>query len=205
MAEANIVTAVAGLVGVVIGGTMTNLQKWIEYRVTKGSSARYFAARMITTLDHFIAECLVIAEDHGTAEPDGNISVKLLPKLELEKLDIDWKSVNSEVVYLALQIPNEYAAAVRAINAGYDRDAPPYHDFEERQFRFAHLGLIAYGLINYELIKIGNLKLQGKGRDELAERLEEIYRDISEQRQEREEARKRAFGALVREDISPGS
>lgn len=205
MAEVNIATAVASLVGVIIGGSMTSLQKWIEYRATKGTTARYLASRLITTLDHFMAECLVIAEDHGTAEPDGAISAKPLPKLELDKLDVDWKSVDSEVVYLALRIPNEHAVAVRAIASGYDRDVVPYHDFEERQFRFAHLGIIAYGLINEKLIQISGLKLKNQGRDELADRLEKIFSEISEQRAKRQADFTQRMAGLVREEIQPRS
>lgn len=62
--------------------------------------------------------------------------------------DVDWKSIDHELMYKILSLPSEVESADRFIKATWDIAYPPdFEDwFEERKFRYSQFGLIAYKL-----------------------------------------------------------
>ncbi len=186
----------ASLIGVCVGAAITILAKLVEYRVTKASAASYLAARVVTTLDHFIAECVQVANDFGRLEPDGGLTPEAkLPTLELEKLDVDWKSIDSKVVYEVLQLPNSVQSAYRAIDDAYDSRTMPYHDYGERQLQFSRLGIEASRAITEHLLQIGDLPRTNHDRNRLIKRLTDVSQRIERQRKEHAETWRRHVSA----------
>ena len=151
-------SGIASLIGVVVGALAANGAKFVEHYVQRKRAAQYLAVRVITALDHFMAGCVLVAQDRGQISPDGLYVVPgaILPTIELDSLDVDWKSIEPGLAYAVLALPNQVAAAVRDIADAFDpRNVPP-DDYDTRQFQFARLGIVANGVIGL-LAQVGGL------------------------------------------------
>jgi hypothetical protein len=177
-------SGIASLIGVGMGVIAANGAKVVEHYVQRRRAAEYLAVRVITVLDHFIAGCVPVTEDHGKVMPDGyHLEPEAtLPKLEFDNLNVDWKSIKPDLAYAVLALPNHVAAGVQSINANYDPTNVPSHDFEGRQFQFARLGLLANGVIGL-LTVVGRLPSVSPDRLKLVTSLNLAYERLTRRRE----------------------
>jgi hypothetical protein len=62
--------------------------------------------------------------------------------------DVDWKSINPELMYKILSFPSDVETGNRAIEFASNISIPPDYEvwFEERKFYYCKFGLVAYRL-----------------------------------------------------------
>lgn len=147
--------AIFGLIGVFVGSLISWLQVyWVEKR-NSDKSARYLAIRVVCILDKFFEDCGDVIHDNGLHHGQRNIDGELEPQVKAPNSpvfpdDVDWKSIDHELMYQILSLPAEVENAERLINGTTEFSGPP--DFEEwfieRKFHFSALGLYAYKLSN---------------------------------------------------------
>lgn len=173
----------AAIIGALIGAGSASVVKYFEHSFSNRRAAKYLVVRVITTLDHFIAQCALVAKDQGSEiTTDYEIRPLVsLPVLDMAKLDVDWKSIDPEHAFQVLSLTNHVAAGEQAVNAAYDPRTPPYHDLGERRFQFARLGLSANAVIN--LLSAGHKLPAPLERQRLVGELGEIFAAATERRE----------------------
>lgn len=182
-------SGIASLIGVVVGVIAANGAKFVEHYVQRRRAAQYLAVRVITTLDHFMAGCVLVAQDRGQITSDG-LHVEpsaALPKLEFDGLDVDWKAIEPHLAYSVLGLPNEVAAAERAVAENFDPRNVPSDDYDVRQFQFARLGIVAHDVI-CRLTRVAGLPAYSPERKN---RLRSLELSFERRRQERESWKKK--------------
>ena len=139
--------AIATIIGALIalGGTWFFSNRDIE------KSARYLAIRVVCVFDKYLEDCVSVMKDdglsYGQRTPDGclepqvsSLGAPVLPN------DVDWKSIDHNLMYAILSFPTDVDAADRHVAFIADMIAsPPDYDefFEERAFQYAQFGLRA--------------------------------------------------------------
>ncbi|CAH6927582.1 hypothetical protein VCHA52P453_90145 [Vibrio chagasii] len=147
--------ALIGLVGVVVGVIATGLKDWVAGQVNTRRKTRYLATRVVSLLDIFVNNCAMVVKDDGTymGQPDQHgyyIPQTQTPKFEPLSLDVDWLSIDSELMHQVLYFPNDIYVANSKISAvkEYVADPPDYPEFfEERQYQYSVLALKAIKLV----------------------------------------------------------
>lgn len=145
----DIITAVIGLVGVLVGGALTVGAEWLARRSKTKQELAYLAILVVSQLDRFANGCLYVAYDDGTVDgqPAGKDSVYYEPTTtqpEFAPLDlqVEWRVLPAGLLYSILSIPDKTIQAIRRIYAetgDEDYDGSDY--MFERQLGFAELGL----------------------------------------------------------------
>jgi hypothetical protein len=115
--------AIFGLVGTVIGATLSWLKDWLFERKRRTGHASYLAVRVICILDRFVSDCYDFV-CNGRSD-DGS-----LPKFAGFPDDIDWKAISPDLMYQILRFPNEILSANDSIQFITDVVAAP-PDYEE--------------------------------------------------------------------------
>ncbi|KAB7738427.1 hypothetical protein F2P47_17235 [Parvibaculum sedimenti] len=142
------------LIGVVVGAFLTTGKDFLFDWRAQTRSRTYAAIRLVCVFDVYAEECANVAADEGeyTRDEQGQevceISIQN-PTLSAFADDIDWKSLDPKLIYRVLNFPIEVAQAERAIRFVYSEIAfsPDYEEgFEERQLRYAELGLAAHDI-----------------------------------------------------------
>ncbi|MBS0027249.1 hypothetical protein ACTJJ0_12350 [Chitinophaga sp. 22321] len=145
--------AIIGLVGVVIGSGISWFQSsWSNRRETK-KNARYLAIRLVCIFDKYLDDCTDVVKDdglsYGQRTPDGCLKAQVqTPVPPAYPDDIDWKSIDHELMYRILSFPAEVEDGNRMIKAAAEIADPPDFEewFEERKFYYCQFGLTAYKL-----------------------------------------------------------
>ena len=133
---------------IALGGT------WLFKSGDTEKSARYLAIRLVCLFDKYIEDCVAVVRDdglcYGSRTQDGCLSPQVRsPGQPDYPEDIDWKSINHDLMYEILSFPAEVEAGDSSISFAWDHCAsPPDYDegFEERSFQYAQFGLKAYDL-----------------------------------------------------------
>ena len=145
--------AVFGFLGVIIGSFIPWIKEWLNERRIQKESGRYLAIRVICLLDEYLDKCCEIAGDDGTimGRPAGrteNGNEFYEPQIPLPApphypRDIDWKSINSDLMYQLLELPNKARKTNNYIHAAYEDSYPPdYNEFFEARWEgYAKLGI----------------------------------------------------------------
>ncbi|MGH8251708.1 MAG: hypothetical protein ACREVI_13615 [Steroidobacteraceae bacterium] len=183
--------AVFGLIGVLVGASLTWIQEaWSDSR-TRERHARYLAIRVVCVLDKYVENCADVALDDGLCEGRRNEEGCLEPQVSPPSSpafseDLDWKSIDHELMYRLLSLPSEAEAANRMIaGASEHADPPDYEEvFEERQYQYAKLGLTAFALAE-EIRKKYGIPSQELGDWNPAEQLTKVKGRVEEQRRKR--------------------
>lgn len=144
------IEALIGFVGVVVGALMTAARDlWADWR-SRRKNAEYLAIRIVSLLDRFIEGCAEVVSDDGLCcgqpNADGCRQIQVsTPKFEVQFIDVDWKAIPASLMYDILSFPDLVDAANHRIDGAFEySDTPDYEDgFEERQYRYAMLGLSA--------------------------------------------------------------
>lgn len=145
--------AIIGLLGVLIGAGITWIQAYDTNRRTTAKRARYLAIRIIIVLDKFVEDCVDTIRDDGLSYGQRTSEGHLEPQVKAPgppefPEDVDWTSIDQELMYQLLSLPSEVEEADRMIHFTNTISFPPdWEDwFDERRFHYSRLGLMAYKL-----------------------------------------------------------
>lgn len=142
--------AIFGLLGVLLGSGISWFQSyWSDKRETN-KNARYLAIRIVCILDKYLEECASVVKDdglsYGQRTKDGSLHPQVTsPGPPVYPEDVDWKSINHELMFQILSFPSEVEEGDRMIKATWDITGPPDYNewFTERRFHYSKFGLIA--------------------------------------------------------------
>lgn len=150
--------AIFGFLGVLVGSFIPWIKEaWGEKRL-RGQHAVYLAAQAVCVLDEYVQKCVDVVGDNGTvlgrpAERDENGQEYYVPQVMLPEPpaypdDVDWKSIDSSLMYRLLALPNNARDTDRYIRACSEHASLPDHEelFEARCEGYAILGLEALAL-----------------------------------------------------------
>jgi hypothetical protein len=147
--------ALIGLVGVIIGAILATIKDWWFHRAKKKEDQTYLAIQVSCLLERFTSGCLEVAYDdglfQGQRDEKGCLSPQVkTPNFEPLKVDVNWKSLPTNLMYKILRLPGQVDDANAYIRAAWEHASYP-PDFEElfeaRIEKYAELGLIAIALV----------------------------------------------------------
>ena len=146
--------AIIGLVGVALGVLLGILKDWIFQRAKRKKEYEYLAIKVVCELDRFVYRCVDVAHDDGTVygqyDKDGSARIQVTPpEFNPNDLDVDWRSLPSNLMYEILNLPNKIEVANEIISSVFEHVAGgPYYEegFEARQLHYSELGLLAMNL-----------------------------------------------------------
>lgn len=134
----------AGLIGVVVGATITSIREFLVHRGNRRRNAIYLASRVSSMLERFVVDCARASCDTGEPDPEGNYYPRYAtPQFDPTTLDVDWKTLPAGLMYSILDLPYRIEVAEGSIEAASENDG----FYEERRFQFATLGLEASVLV----------------------------------------------------------
>lgn len=157
-------SAIFGLIGVVVGSLLSGAKEWWFLTRVDRKADEYLCIRVATQLERFVDRCAEVVGDDGLGEDgfDENGCRQLqvpAPTLELDNIDVEWKSLPANLMYQVLNLPSKIRAASHRVSAEFEHNAgpPDYEEgFEERQLQYAVLGIEA-SVIAGELRKYAKL------------------------------------------------
>lgn len=147
-----IISAAAGISGVLFGNTFVLVKEWWVKRNKTNQDMAYLAIIVASHLDRFATECFDVCVDEGTqygqpAGQDGHYQTTTpSPVFRPLELDVDWWQLPKDLMYSILRIPDQQDklhGKLRGIqDFSYD---PPDHPeyFWTRRRGYAVLGLQA--------------------------------------------------------------
>lgn len=192
-ATLGIIVAIIGFIGVIVGALISWFSEHWREKQNRKRDARYLGIRAVCTLDKFMDSCIDVVSDNGRIDQDGyTYSQVPLPPPPAYPDDIDWRSIDPELMYRLLSLPTDAETANRVIGAAAEHSDPPDHDdyFNERRSQYTNLGLVALEL-SKEIRQTFNIPLQTfRGWDPAAFLLEEKFKQEKEQLLREERHRK---------------
>lgn len=145
-----IISAVAGISGVLLGNSFVLVKEWWAKRRNVHQATTYLGIIVVSHLDRFATECYEVCIDDGTwygqpAGEDGHSkATTTAPTFRPLEIDVDWRLLPKELMYLILRIPDQQDqlhGKLRAIQ-DYDYDPPDHPEyFWTRRRGYAVLGL----------------------------------------------------------------
>lgn len=145
--------AVFGLLGTLVGALISSTIPWFQSlyltKKERARNAKYLAIRVVSILERYSNDCSNVVSDDGTiygqpSEADGSCHPQVkTPGHITYPEDLDWRSIDHDLMYDLLSLPNMAEFADRAIDASVEHSSPPDYSeiFEERQSQYATLGL----------------------------------------------------------------
>ncbi len=132
-----------GFVGVIIGAIITaGLPLWKD-NLLRQQQALYLAARLICIFEHYVQQCIDIVQD----DYDEDRSQSLLSPILSFPNDVDWKSIDSALMYRILIFQNRVQRThenICCVAEFLDND----EIWEERHNYYCIIGLEALALID---------------------------------------------------------
>lgn len=183
--------AVFGTIGVIVGSLIPWFREtWSEWR-ERQRHARYLAIRVVCVLDQYADRCVEVVSDdglsYGQRDPDGRLRPQVQrPDPPKFPIDVDWRSIDHELMYGLLSLPNEAVEANRSIDwIASELAGPPDYDeaFEARQFEYAVLGIRAIELAGSLQGKY-EIPTRGQGKWNPLETLQKRKKEIEAERAE---------------------
>jgi hypothetical protein len=153
MTDANIsviISAAAGISGVILGSLFTLIQEWWIGHKKDVRDSSYLAILVVSHLDRFANGCMRVAFDDGTSEgrPAGKDGVCFEttvkpPHFAPLDINVEWKALPKALMYDILQIPGKQDNIENRLAGALEFDDPPdYSDFFwSRRRDYAELGL----------------------------------------------------------------
>ncbi|MGP1395450.1 MAG: hypothetical protein ACTS3R_08055 [Inquilinaceae bacterium] len=195
--------AIFGLFGVFIGALITWARESWSERKSLDRQARYLAIRVVCILDEYIVKCFEVVQDDGLAQGQRNSEGYLEPQFSLPDFptfpeDVDWKSINHDLMYRVLALPSDAADANRKIQFALNVAAypPDYEEFfEARQLEYACLGLTALE-INQTLRVTYGIPDRKLGDWDPVGKFEERKRSIEQTQTDRQKANAALFESI---------
>lgn len=150
--------AIFGFIGVLVGSLIPWVREWLNENRLREKHAAYLAVQIVCVLDEYIGKCCEVAGDDGTnmGQPAGRTKdgeayydpQVLPPKPPCYPEDVDWKSIDNNLMYRLLALPNNARKTDLYIDASSEHAFPPDYEevFESRWEGYANLGLEAIKL-----------------------------------------------------------
>lgn len=163
--------AIFGFLGVIVGSFIPLIKDLLHKKQSRTEQGTYLAVRVICILDEYTDKCVEVVQDDGTvmgqaAERDESGYDIYIPQVPLPKApffpdDVDWKSIDGNLMYQILSLPNAVRSTNDSINfVANEISSPPGYEelFEARWEGYSNLGLKAIELVellrkNYGLPK----------------------------------------------------
>lgn len=193
------IEAIVGLVGVIIGAGITWLQTYLIRKRDEAKNARYLAIRCVCILDKFVEDCMDVIKDDGLSFGERNSEGCLEPQViapgpPIFPNDVDWRSIDQEIMYKLISFPTEVEAGDRMIAHTKIFAYPPNFEdwFLERKYYYCTFGIHAYNLSN-ELTNKYGIKKKVYNNWEPESEFNEEFTKISERRQQRIEMNKQSI------------
>lgn len=182
--------AIFGLVGVLIGSTLTWIKDYLSEKRKMAKEANYLAIRVACILNKYAEDCANVVYDDGFCEGQRNSDGCLEPQVALPPHpkypeDVDWKSIESQLMYKLLSFPDEAYRADRTISASSDHSDPPdYEDFfTERHYQYSCLGLRSLHL--ERLLKLAHrIEINHTRDSNLEAKLKSVKKEIEKNRRD---------------------
>lgn len=189
------ITAIFGLIGVVIGALLTAVTDWWFQKLEKKEDRVYLVIHISCLLERLISECVEVAYDNGLCERQrdqrGCKFVQVAPPNfdPLQFKDLNWKSLPTNLMYQVLRLPSQLqdADAYVADTFKYVASPPDYDElFEARKEKYSELGLQAIELLE-ELCSLVDLPHELNKRDEWSpfNRLNEALSQVKSEKMKR--------------------
>lgn len=167
-----------------------------ERKELQEREARYLAIRVVCELDPLIYACCSVSTDSGRTGGDGvHKAATKLPSISLPT-DVDWRSLDPDLMYRVLSLPNEIAAANQSIASTMDHIATPpdYPEyFHQRRMSYARLGLCALTLADDLRTRFAIAAREDRDEDPEDHLNDALAKEL------REELLESPMGALVRQ------
>lgn len=145
--------AIFGLIGVLVGSGISWFQSYMTSKKESEKSARYLAIRVVCILDKYMEDCMNVVKDDGLFEGKRSAEGCFEPQVKIPAApnypdDVDWKSINPDLMFKLLSFPTEIEDGNRMIDATEIFSTPPdYRDwFDERKLHYCNFGLMALKL-----------------------------------------------------------
>lgn len=143
-----------GLLGVLIGAFIPWIKEALIQKRTRLEHATYLAVRVICILDEYVDKCVAIVTNDGSVSAEVQVShrdenaqyhyyypVKRLPIAPDFPADLDWRSIDSDLMYRILTFQNRVRIENSGIQWVFDER------FQIRQEGYAKLGLEAIEIV----------------------------------------------------------
>lgn len=152
-----IISASAGLLGVVLGNSYVAVKEYVVGRRTRKEGTLYLGILVVSHLERFANGCVQVAQDDGTergrpAGSDGvqHVTTTSQPEFLPLSVTVDWKLLPAGLLYPILRLPDDQES-LRTWLSGiceYDDDYPEHTEyFWVRRKGYAELGLRAEELV----------------------------------------------------------
>lgn len=173
--------AVYSLIGVLVGSGISWFQTyWASHR-QDNKNAKYLAIRVVCILDKYMEDCVDVVNDDGLSFGQRSAEGYLEPQVKkpippIFPSDVDWKSIDHELMYKILSFPSDIEAGDRIIDFTTNISSPPdFEDwFDERRFHYCGFGITAYGLAEELCLKYNIKKKTYNDWEPLAELKREL-------------------------------
>jgi hypothetical protein len=145
-----IISATAGITGVLLGNSFVALKEWIVTRTRRQKDAVYLSINVLSHLERVANQCFHVALDDGTAmgQPAGKdgeyVPTTKPPEFRPLELDVEWKVLPQDLLYAILRVPDDQAQIENRLWGidEYDDDYPDHTEFFwVRQRDYAELAL----------------------------------------------------------------
>ena len=143
------------LQAVVLGGILGFILSIIKdyfFANSKQKTERYYLAIIVSaSLNRFISKCINVVCDNGEYDERGYLQTNFsLPNFKPMELDVSWQSLEKELLYDLLTLPEKINDANAHISDAteYAADPPDFDEFfDTRKLKYSELGLIACSIL----------------------------------------------------------
>src|SRR5436305_213062 len=114
--------AIFGLIGVALGSFISWLQSYVADKKETHKKARYLAIRVVCILDKYLEDCAEVVKDDGLSFGQRNSEGCLEPQVKAPGApdypdDVEWITIEPELMYRILSLPADVEAAHRVIKS----------------------------------------------------------------------------------------
>lgn len=183
-AEASYLPAVIGLVGVVVGGLITQGSDAIRRHRASTRDKLYLAIIVSAELEKFVDGCWEVSCDDGTymGQPAGREGTyeaqSTNPKFDPHAIDVEWRLLDSDLLPRIWSLPGLISDANGRAHAEFEHSSWPYDNsaLGVRSYEYEQLG-IAAAEISMALRKSQKLPKMREGLSEIVGRMRERVQD----------------------------
>ncbi|CAG9238159.1 hypothetical protein PSP6_80001 [Paraburkholderia tropica] len=108
-----IISATAGISGVLLGNSFVAVKEWLVGRSKRQKDTAYLAIIVVSHLERFASGCLHVALDDGTESGrpagnngDGYVPTVRLPEFQPLDIGVEWKVLPQQLMYSILLLPD---------------------------------------------------------------------------------------------------
>ena len=134
------VTAIFGLVGVMVGGALTLVHAEYKDRKSQSKDLGYLAIHVVRALEAYVDKAMSVFWDDGRPGEPERMDAPY-PEFKPEEITGEWKSMPAELAYRIFNLQTKTAYAVREIKSALFEGMYDEHNdyYEHRQRKFGDL------------------------------------------------------------------